>query len=374
MITGVKRARGILMSLLMLWSIVAAAQQTPAWLVKDAPARYVVKPGDTLWEIACRYLHDPWRWQEIWEENPGLENPNLIYPGDQLVLIFEEGRPIIRREPGLGPRTQGIHADRMASSNVRWKTVRSDGVIVLRPHTRVLPPEPAIPTIPLEVIGPFLNESRVITQHQAEHCPLIVALDEDHILVGKGDRIFVEGLGDSTVGAQYDVVRRGKTYVDPRTNAILGIEGLVLGKTRLEVPGRMARLMLRHSFAEIKVGDRIMGTGTERVDPYFVPKLPRNAAWGQILSVFNGVNQIGQYQLLVISGGKDKQREIGDVLSILQTHKDLPSTLHISNEHAPFPPLAVGRCIVFRVYDKVSFVLVMNAIRPIYLLDAVTRP
>lgn len=327
------------------------------WIRDNAPSTYVVRHGDTLWDIANKFLRDPWRWKEIWHANPEIENPNLIYPGDHIVLSYVDGKPRLCVQKRAG-----------------WQRVSKGGVIKLKPHARVLPADRAIPTIPLNVIGPFFNESRVVSAMQAKKCPRIVALDEDHLVVGTGDRIFVHGLPLRSYEQVYAVFRPEKTYRDPSSKAPLGVEGLILGKAQIEIPGKTSRFTILESFAEIKVGDQIISTRKEEFDPYFVPKYPIGRAKGQIISVFGGVNQIGQYQVLAITGGRNQKREVGDVLSIVQTHKDLPLRLNERAKDYKFPPSIVGTCVVFRVFDKVSYVLVMKATRPIYLLDEVRKP
>lgn len=326
--------------------------------LESAPQTYRVQDGDTLWDIACKFLHNPEEWQDIWHANPDIENPNLIFPGDTIELVQLEGKRKlhVRRghnTPSLNKRT---------------------GVIKLHPRVRELPADKAIPTIPLHVIGPFLNESRVVTQQQADHCPRVIALDEDHVVVGAGDLLYVKGLRATNTEDLFMVFRPTKTYFHPKTKEKLGIEGHMLAKAQIEKPGNPARMILRQSYEEVKIGDRITGTGKEVISPFFIPKAPKGKARGQIISVFGGLTQIGQYQVLVITGGKNEHREQGDVLAIYQTHKDLPSRLTVNKQrHYNFPPLNIGTCVVFRVFEKVSYVLVMDAIRPIYLLDEVGR-
>ncbi|MBS0287883.1 MAG: LysM peptidoglycan-binding domain-containing protein [Proteobacteria bacterium] len=327
-------------------------------LSESAPESYLVQEGDTLWDIACKFLNDPSEWQELWHANPEIQNPNLIFPGDTVELKLVDGKRKLQVRRGHSSQTLN----------------KRTGVIKLHPRVRELPAEKAIPTIPLHIIGPFLNESRVVSQQQAEHCPRIIALDEDHIVVGTGDLFYVKGLSATNTEDLFVVFRPTKTYFDPKSKEKLGIEGHVLAKAQLDQAGEPARLVLRQSFEEVKIGDRITGTGKENISPYFVPKAPKGKPIGQIISVFGGLTQIGQYQVLVITGGKDRQREIGDVLGVYQTHKDLPLRLTANKDKRyHFPPLNIGTCVVFRVFDKVSYVLVMNAIRPIYLLDEVGR-
>lgn len=339
----------------------AHEETKPLRINENAPKTYVVKKGDTLWDIACQYLEDPWRWKEIWRANSDIENPHLIYPGDRLSLRYVGGKPILSLERRVYPHQRS--------------TEQRGGVVKLHPRMRVLPAEHAIPTIPLHVIEPFFNESRVVSPLQAKHCPKIVALEEDHLVVGTGDHIYVSGLSPRVTETIFTIFRADKEYIHPKTKELLGVEGLNLGKAQLVQFGHPARLRIMHSYAETIAGDQITSTAHDKIEPFFIPKYPTGNANGYIISVFDGLNQISQYQILVITGGKNQCRQVGDVLAIYQTQKDLPSKL--SSEERPtyrFPPIHVGRCVVFRVFDKVSYVLVMNATRPIYLLDEVTRP
>ncbi len=336
----------------------AQAKENQKGFLDTAPERYLVQDGDTLWDISRKFLHNPEEWQEIWHANPDIENPNLIFPGDTIALTYIEGKP--RLSVSRGHTSPSLN--------------KQTGVIKLHPRVRELPVDKAIPTIPLHVIGPFLNESRVVSQQQADHCPRIIALDEDHIVVGTGDLFYVNGLAATNTDDVYVVFRPTKTYFHPKTKEKLGIEGLVKAKAQIEKPGKTARMVVLQSFEEVKIGDRITGTGKQPVSPVFIPKAPKGKPKGYIISVFGGINQIGQYQVLVVTGGKDLEREPGDVLAIQQTHKDLPLRLVYDKEKRyHFPPLTIGTCVVFRVFDKVSYVLVMDAIRPIYLLDQVNR-
>ena len=76
-----------------------AHANNPAPTIKaDAPNRYVVKKGDTLWDISGRYLDSPWRWKEIWATNTQIKNPNLIYPNDILILCVIQGKTLAARQ------------------------------------------------------------------------------------------------------------------------------------------------------------------------------------------------------------------------------------------------------------------------------------
>ncbi|HRE32065.1 MAG TPA: LysM peptidoglycan-binding domain-containing protein [Candidatus Berkiella sp.] len=337
--------------------------QSLSWIHERAPQMYVVQDGDTLWEIACKFLNDPGRWKQLWRSNPDIRDPDRIYPGDVISLVYENGEPCLRLERG--------YYNRHATATRDKRT----GTIKLRPRVEVLPVDKPIPTIALSVIGPFFNHSRVITPCESGKCPQIVALDEDHIVVGERDRVYVSNLCPQDENKVFTVVRPGKDYLEPCCKEKrIGIEGMVVGKAKLEKLSEPSSMILSESYAEIKVGDRIIETLYEPVEPYFMPRSPNNQALGQIVSVFGGITQIGQYQVVVITGGCDLEREVGDVLTIFQTQKDMPPRLIDElNRKLCFPPLDIGQCVVFRVFDKVSYALVMKATRPIYLLDDVAR-
>ena len=349
------------------------------WIVEKAPAVYVVRDGDTLWDIACMFLKDPWRWVQVWQANPGIDDPNLIYPGDKILLGYVNGEPKIRVER-LSARSQVI------------RTEMSGGIVKLHPRVRSYPADKAIPTIPLEVIGPFLEQSRVITPEEAKYCPPISALDEEHLITGAiGDIVYVTGLSKLNPDKIFTVVKPGKCYFHPVTKNPLGVEGKVLGQVALDKAGEPARMTISQSLAEINVGDKIMETGNNEIDPFFFPKPPIGPAHGYIISVFGQVdetdeygffeasayahNQMGQYQVVVITGGKDEMRNIGDVLAIYQLPAD-PMKSFLTRQKRPltFPPLKVGLCMVFKVFDRASFALIMESTRGIYLLDEVRRP
>lgn len=358
---SLKMAFAVLLAALM--TIAQAAPVSHPWINERSPQTYVVQDGDTLWDIACKFLNDPGRWQQLWYANQEIRNPDRIYPGDVISLVYENGEPCLRVDRGYYNR----HAT--ATRDPR------NGVIKLHPRIKVLPVDKPIPTIALSVIGPFFNQSRVISPCVEDDCPKIIALDEDHLVVGERDRIYVSGLCPPDDNKVFTVVRPTKDYVEPCCkDKLIGVEGFVVGKAEIEKLGEPSSMILSESYAEIKIGDRIIETLYEDVEPYFMPKFPVNKGLGQIVSVFGGITQIGQYQVVVITGGCDLEREVGDVLTVFQTQKDLPPRLTYENDKKYcFPPLDVGLCVVFRVFDKVSYALVMKATRPIYLLDDVAR-
>ena len=151
-------------------SLTALAQNTPA-INPQHPQRYEVVAGDTLWDISARFLRDPWRWKDLWQANPQIKDPNLIYPGDVISLREVNGRLTPTIERGLP-------------------------VVKLSPQVRTEPLRLAVPTIPVDVIRPFLSRPRVVSEAQFADAPYVVAQADRRLASATGDRIYVRGLHD----------------------------------------------------------------------------------------------------------------------------------------------------------------------------------
>lgn len=324
-------------------------EQTPAaariGLRDDAPLRYVVKKGDTLWDIAAYFLSDPFYWPELWYANPDIANPHLIYPGDILYLVYVDGRPQLRRSPGASDR--------------------------LSPRVRELPIAQAIPTIPLDAIQQFLNGPRLVTQEELERAPYIIDFVDPHLVGGAGNQIYV-GNAQPEAGSSYNLVRPGAPYIDPETGDILGYEGAPIGNVAISEFADISTGVLTRTFREALVADRLLPLDDEPLVSNFYPRAPEQAVQGQVISVYGGVSQIGQYQIVTLNRGKRQGLERGHVLDIYKTGRRARDP--ITERQVILPPLKAGTMMIFKVEDRVSFGLVMRATRAIHVLDGVSNP
>lgn len=325
------------------------------------PERYIVQKGDTLWDISARFLRDPWYWPEIWEVNPDIQNPHLIYPGDEIVLTYEGGKPVLR--------------------------VRRDGrpTVKLSPAVRTLSgSEGAIATLPLDAIKEFLNRSRVVTDGELENAPYIVSLGEEHLVGGEGFKVYARGL-DAGASSRYGVFRRGEAYRNPDAeDEILGYEALYVGDSVVERPGDPSTLMLTDTAREVLAGDRLFPLANDAIADQLVPNVPGTRLEGKIISVIDGVSQIGQYQVVVINLGTEDGAAPGDVMAVYQTGATIrdrfaksPKVRSVVNRNydlVTLPNERAGVVVVFRTFERVSYALVMKATRAIHVLDTVTNP
>jgi LysM domain len=336
--------------------LAAVGQQPPSPVLNPRhPETYVVQLGDTLWDIASMFLRDPWYWPEIWQINPQVENPHLIFPGDILSLAYlDDGRPVIQLE--RGPQVvQG-----------------GGGFERLSPRVRSEPLEEAIATIPYETIAAFLSRPRVIEKDAIDDLPYIVAHREG--LIGSAGRdVYVRGV-EEPVGSVYNVVELGQELVDPDDNDLLGYQGIYVGQGRLDRTGDPGTLRMLETEREAIVGNYLMEE--EDVQSLnFLPRSPDGEVEGRIISVLSGVSLIGQYSVVVINRGSEAGLEPGHVLRVWQTGRTIRDTqTGAIGQKVRLPDEPAGTMMVFRTSERLSYALIMDATTPIALLDAVRNP
>ncbi|PUB86541.1 MAG: LysM domain-containing protein [gamma proteobacterium symbiont of Ctena orbiculata] len=333
---------GVISGLLLSFSALAAEHVA---LNPSHPERYTVVKGDTLWDISSMFLRDPWLWPEVWYVNPQIANPHLIYPGDEIVLTYRDGRPVLQlsRKNSLSPRV------------------------------RATPLDQAIPTIPIDAIAPFLTRPYVVDENELEKAPYIVHFLDDHIVGGAGISYYARSIMEERP-IQYAVVRPEKPYKDPDTGEVLGYEALYVGTSELKRTGDPAKLLLTSSDMEAIIGDRLIKEQEDEPLIDFQPRVPESPIEGRIISVLNGVTQIGQYNVVVLNKGANVGLEAGHVLRILQGGEAIRDIVKGRGEKVTLPLEEAGHLMVFRTFEKVSFALVMDAIKPLHVLDWVRTP
>lgn len=316
-------------------------------LQPERPVRYTVREGDTLWDIAAKFLRDPWVWPEIWTVNPQITNPHLIYPGDVITLIWVDDEPRLMVEPGVRR---------------------------LEPEIRRLPLEEAIPSIPADAIRGFLNRPRVVTPEEMDAAPYILASRDDRVLMSEGDEVFARGLDEEDFG-YYMVFRLGDPLIDPDTDETLGWEAIHTGDARVLEHGDPARILIASSEQEIREGDRLLPIDDFVPPARYIPQVPDQAVDGRIIGLFDAISQVATNQIVVINRGTDDGMEVGTVLGIDQgggrvrdPYSDSPG------EWVDLPSERIGNLMIFRAFDRVSYALIMTAIRPVRMHDSVGRP
>ncbi|MGB1580187.1 MAG: LysM peptidoglycan-binding domain-containing protein [Nevskiales bacterium] len=355
--------------------LAAACVALPVHAVPDEPApvlqpgvpmKYVVKKGDTLWDIAGYFLRDPWLWPEIWFINNEVQNPHLIYPGDILYLVWRDGKPRVERS----------------------------NVVKLSPEIRSTVIDTPIPTIPLEIIESFLKGPRMVGQEELDRAPYVVGFQEEHLIGGPYDPIYVRFREADQELEEYTVVRPKQDIFDPETGDKIGVEVIqVANVEKVNDAEQVSRFKPTSAYREINKGDPLLPVeelGLE--NPYFTPRAPDAQIAGEIVSVHNGNTQLGQYYVVTLNRGSQDGLAPGHVLDIRRAAQmiDDPHPVYKRDgvPHGPggannnitggepiqLPEEVSGQLMVFKTYEKISYGLVMTSIRHVNVGDLIRNP
>jgi hypothetical protein len=332
-------------------------------LAPNAPDQHVVQTGDTLWGISGLFLKTPWRWPELWGMNlDQIRNPHLIYPGQVLVLEKRDGRATLRvGQAGGGEPTNTVKL----SPRVRSELLDNG----------------AIASIPLNLIGPFLNEAVVFDGNALDTAPRIVAAPEGRVMMSRGDTAYVRG--DLAGARDFRLFRELKPLTDPTTREVLGYEGRYVGTAEyvrtgssVQMPGAVVpdTFTITNTRLEAVVGDRLSPVPQQDLTAY-VPRAPANPVDGQIVSIYGDGLRAGQNQVVAINRGQRDGMERGYVLALWR------SGVAASDSTSPGKPVAMqlpderhGSMFVFRVFDRVSYALVLSVQQPVRAGDRFTQP
>lgn len=325
------------------WAVPSNAQ------VRDnAPQSYIVKEGDTLWGIADMFLSEPWRWPEVWDVNPQVDNPHLIFPGDTLYLSYVDGQPRLSLQRGRD--------------------------VKLRPNMRVTPLDLAIPVIPLDEIGAFLRAHRILNADDLNESGYVIAGGQDHLITANGDRIFARGYLPQDERA-YGIYRGGEIYRDPVTSEILGYQAEDIGNAQAisSMKDPVVELEITRVTEEVRINDRLLPQEERVLDATFQPRAPGvDLTDAFMISVDGGVSQIGTTDIVVLNRGARDGLEVGHVLAIYQNGGTVFD--EIARENVQLPDTRAGLCMVFEVAERASYAIVLKASHPLKVMDRVKNP
>ena len=355
-------------------------------LNEDQPGSYVVVEGDTLWDISSRFLQEPWRWPEIWQGNPQIADPHLIYPGDVISLTYQDGSPVltVSSDGSVQPRR------------------RSGRTVKLSPKVRSTENADSIPSIPVDVIEQFLVRPLVVNEDEMEGWPYIVSNYDNHLIAGTGSRVYVRGLSGSSVGERYSIYRRGPAYQTGSGDSrrIIGYEALHVADAVVERTGDPATAVIVDATREVLPGDRFVAQSSNDINRDFIPRSPSNSINGSVISVIDGVSEIGQYQVVVLDVGESQGLTNGNVVGVYQSGDIISDRVNAdaqwrragekgesafdgdafmdylgrkkaAGEPVQLPDEYAAVVMVFRTFGNISYGLVMEANAPIHLNDAV---
>lgn len=356
----------ILLTLMAAWLSVAVAFAAEPSFRDDVPERYTVKEGDTLWDISAMFLQDPWLWPEIWEANPQIPNPHLIYPGDVIAMVYVDGKPRLTIE------RNGVSSGSAAANRAAPARSADGRTVVLTPSIKKVPNDRAIPALPLDAINNFLTRIRLVAEGELESAPYVLAGHEKKLIGGEGDDFYVRGALQPGVDF-YGIYRKGDPYIDKETKELLGLKAEDIGSGQVKkVDGEVATIAATRSVREIRIGDRLLPHEERRLDSAFFPVAPDADVKGKIISVEGGVTQVGYLDVVAINRGERDGLEVGNLLGIFKAGEQVQD--RVAGDLITLPSERAGMLMVFRAYEKMSFGLVLHADRPLAVDDEVANP
>jgi hypothetical protein len=365
----IKKSIGLLAGMLVTVAVYAAGAQLRA----SHPDTYTVRRGDTLWGISAKFLSKPWLWPEIWQANPQVHNPHLIYPGDVLNLSFLNG-PTLKLEPG-------VHAS-----------------------------EEPIPAIPLSDLRMFLKDMRVMNSDEVRSAPYVVGLEEARLRGAPGQNIYVRGL-TAQPGQRWAIVRPTHVFrgygddrvahpLDSDVSTVrspwaedfrndghygrgedLGVEVTVIGTAETLRTGDVSTLLLLDSTREVRKGDRVMPVDDQPYDAYYYPHAPKSVSPNaRVLAIADALDAGGKLQVVALSVGKQDGAENGQTYAVWQPGETIADDVagdswdRGTSPKVTLPEEFIGHVMVFRTFDKVSYGLIMDSLRPVKNGDTLHAP
>ena len=339
-----------------------ARNVNPPSLKAGAPQVYVVRKGDTLWDISKRFLKNPVRWPEIWASNKHVKNPHWIFPGDRLLMCTYNGQPIIGKDEGDG--CEGI---------IR----RDTGGTKLQPQVRVESLNSAIPVIPLEYIKQWLERSMIVANDSLEGTPYILGTADQRVLAAKGQTVYARGQG-MQVGQRYAVYREGEPYLFTDANGKKYNAGLELTQVASGVAVRgendITTLELTDTYnAEVRRGDRVLPEYDPMLPTLFYPTNADNVtADGSIVRVMGSIGTAAVHSVVTIDRGSLQGVQSGHVFSVNQKGEIVtdPKT----KERIQLPGQRIGNIMVFKTFDNLSYAYVLESELPIKVGASIQPP
>lgn len=346
------------------------------------PNQYTVVDGDTLWDISGKFLTHPSQWPELWSWNPQVKNPHLIYPGDTLYFSVVNGQPRLsfsrdtanynasQNAPGSGNCTLS-EAD-IHNGRTSFALAPDNGK--LSPCIRETSTKNAISLIPSENIAKFLSTPRVVGENDLKTAPYILDFAGEHLIATMNDKVYVRSIIEPKSMA-YTIYRPGEVYKSPQTGEILGYEAKYVAQGTLEQEGDPATIVIEKSNGEIIQGDRVMPKEDEQFVLNYFPRPPEQSIKGSIIGVLDGVTQVGKYNVVVIDKGTRDGLLPGHELDIYRRGRITPDTFSaVRSDMVKLPDELAGTLMVFRLFDRVSYALVMKASHAVHVLDRVQTP
>lgn len=339
----------------------SAHANNPAPTIKaDAPNRYTVKKGDTLWDISGRYLNAPYRWREIWATNQQVKNPHLIYPGDILIMCIIKGQTLVGVDTGEG--CAGIERQMQ-------EVPAGDTPIQLNSS------QDSVPTIPLSNIRHWLDRAVIVGPDDFETTPYVLASKKGNLITATGDKIYVKG-ALLTPGQIYGVYRKSEPYVDTRTGTVVGLEAIQVARGIVtDVSGNgVSSIQITQSFdTEIREGDRVFSEIHTQLPLVFYPAPAQVNRGGSIVRVMDSIGSAAKGSVVAINIGATQGARVGHVFDVYRKGA-LVRDVYDNDTPVRLPSEKAAQVMVFKAFDHISYAYVLSSELPLNEGDQLVPP
>lgn len=342
------KPQGMFLLALLLVSVSGVRADGPE-LNEYYPRHYTVRQGDTLWDISARFLRQPWRWPELWRHNPQLDSPHLIYPGDELVLQWIDGRPRL------------------------MKRREREGVVRLVPRMRAA----AVPTVSLSTIVSFTDGYRLLDKAELAAAAYLVGDGEGRRLLIKGEEAYARGR--LVPGGLYGVYREQGPLLPGarRDEQRVALVGTLVA--REQVRDTLARVAITSQRQEMRQGDLLLPLAADgTLAAFYFPRPGPELADGEVIAMGREGSVAGRNGVVFINGGEAEGVRPGDLYGVLKPgpgiydydasalgqlrYADSASRyLRNTGPAELLPAEPVARIMVFRVYRHASAALILDS-------------
>ena len=348
------------------------------------PDQYTVVEGDTLWDISGKFLNHPTQWPQLWSYNSQIKNPHLIYPGNTVYFSVVGGKPRLSFSRANDPYGQYQGTDSMPSSDtcvVSEEDIHQGRTSFamakngkLSPCVRETSMKTAIKLIPTESIAKYLGSPKVVGANELNTAPYVIDFAGEHLIAAAGDKFYVRSIINPE-NVSFTVYRPGNIFKRPETGEILGYEAKYIADSTLQQEGDPATMHIDKSNSEILMGDRLMPKEQEQFILNYFPRPPEENIKGSIISVLDGVSEVGKFNVVVIDRGGLDGLLPGHELEIFRRGRVANDSYSIvKGDQVKLPDEIAGTLMVFRTFDRVSYALVMKANQAIHVFDKVQTP
>lgn len=309
---------------------------------ENAPKTYEVKKGDTLWDISALYLDSPWLWPRLWQINPDINDPHLIYPGDKLTLVWRNGQPMLSRKP----------------------------LLTLSPKARILDKD-AVPTLPEGLVLPYINSDRLVTKEVLDSAMRVIGTQDGRRFLSQHDQLFIDG---KTTEKHWGIYRSVAEYQRSDTGEEVFSLKMVATATLVKSEEKLSSLKVESQNQEILSNDFALPHQHHEELSFsntFYPEPAPKHVSASILGSLEGSKFIGRNQVVIIDRGLNDKVEQGTMFDLWEEGLGVSGTRgnYIVDDgwlSENLPDVSVGEMIVIRPYASFSIALITRSKAPIH--------